>query len=78
MGPDGIGALLRVARHGAQFALSVNSKHFQSAGFAETLARLHQVGKIQKLRLPETRIYGDLAAGPHQDDTALIALFEKT
>lgn len=77
LGPDAIGALLRVARHGAQFALSVNARHFQTAGFAAAFNRLAQDGDISNLTLPEVRIYGDLAAGPHKDDTALIVLFEK-
>jgi len=77
VGPDAIDALLRVARPGAQFALSVNSRHYRSAGFAETFETLMTSGTISKLTLPEVRIYGDLAAGPHKDDTALIALFEK-
>jgi ubiquinone/menaquinone biosynthesis C-methylase UbiE len=78
VGPDAIDALLRVARIGAQFALSVNAKHYQSAGFAQAFDTLSQSGKISKLTLPEVQIYGDLADGPHKQDTALIALFEKS
>ena len=33
---------------------------------------------MEHLALTTVRIYGDLAAGPNKDDTALIALFEKT
>lgn len=77
VGPDAIDALLRIARPGAQFALSINTRHFETAGFATRFHELEQ-GRIQCLTLPETRIYGDLASGPHKDDTALIALFEKT
>ena len=76
VGPDAIDALLRVARHGAQFALSINAQHYDSAGFADKLRTLED-GKITHLSLPEVRIYGDLAAGLHKDDIALIALFEK-
>lgn len=78
VGPDTIDALLRVATPHAQFALSVNSEHYQSAGFAQTFDRLLQNGKISKLTLPKVRIYGDQATGPHKQDTALIALFRKT
>ena len=34
--------------------------------------------QIINLSLPEVRIYGDLAAGPNKDDTAYVALFERT
>lgn len=78
VGPGAIGALLRVARHGAQFALSINSRHYQSAGFTQMFETLSHSGKISKLTLPEVRIYGDLADGPHKQDTALIAIFEKS
>ncbi len=77
VGPDAIPALLRVARHGAQFALSINAQHFETAGFADRFQDLEN-GEILNLRLLETRIYGDLAAGSHKDDMALIALFEKS
>jgi predicted TPR repeat methyltransferase len=77
VGPKALHALLRVARHGAQFALSVNATHYQSAGFAKAFEALEQSGAISGLTLPEVRIYGASATGPHKDDTALIALFEK-
>lgn len=76
VGPDGIDALLRVARHGAQFALSVNRRHFDSMGFADRIEALRTQHLIHNLRLPEVRIYGDMASGEHKDDTAVIVLFE--
>ncbi len=76
LGPEVLPALLRVARPGAQFALSINAKHYSEHGFADALHQLAQ-GKIEHLTLSEVRIYGDLAAGPNKDDTALIALFER-
>ncbi|MEY8829092.1 class I SAM-dependent methyltransferase [Sedimentitalea sp. XS_ASV28] len=76
VGPDAIDALLPVARHGAQFALSINAKHYECAGFAAKLAKLAET-RIQALSLKETRIYGDLATGEHRDDIALIAVFCK-
>ncbi|KUJ78137.1 methyltransferase [Ruegeria marisrubri] len=76
LGPEVLPALLRVARHGAQFALSINSQHYEAKGFASALRELEK-GKIENLQLKEVRIYGDLAAGPNKDDTAYIALFEK-
>lgn len=77
LGPEVLPALLRVARHGAQFALSINSQHYETKGFASALRELEK-DKIENLQLKEVRIYGDLAAGPNKDDTALIALFEKS
>lgn len=77
LGPDVLPALLRVARHGAQFALSINAKHFEALGFADALRELER-GKIENLHLPEVPIYGDLAIGPNKDDIAFIALFEKS
>ncbi|WP_299085669.1 class I SAM-dependent methyltransferase [uncultured Ruegeria sp.] len=76
LGPDVLPALLRVARPGAQFALSVNAHHFETLGFADALSTLAQ-NRIRNLTLPTTRIYGDLAAGANKDDTAFIALFER-
>ena len=78
LGPESLSALLRVARTGAQFALSINAKHFEALGFAAALDRLLAEARIENLTLPQVRIYGDLAAGPNKDDTALIALFEKS
>nr|WP_321250196.1 class I SAM-dependent methyltransferase [uncultured Ruegeria sp.] len=76
LGPDVLPALLRIARAGAQFALSINARHFEKLGFAETLRELEQ-DQIRNLTLTEVRIYGDLAAGYNKDDTAFIALFER-
>jgi len=76
VGPDALGALLRVARHGAQFALSIHSRHYEAKGFAKAFDIL-QSDRIENFSLLETRIYGDLAVGQHKDDVALIALFEK-
>ncbi len=76
VGPEVIDGLLRIARHGAQFALSINTKHFETMGFAaffDDLAR----GRIASLSLPEVAIYGPRGEGPHRHDTARIALFEK-
>lgn len=76
VGPDAIDSLIRIARRGAVFALSVNARHFDVAGFSRKFDTLEN-GIIQSLKLEETRIYGDLASGEHKNDTALIAVFEK-
>lgn len=77
IGPEALPALLRVARPGAQFALSINARHYKSDGFPEAFDRLLRGQWIRKLSLPEARIYTDAAKGPHKDDKALIALFQK-
>lgn len=77
LGPEALPALLRIARPGAQFALSINARHYEALGFADALQQL-QKDQIENLVLPTVRIYGDLAAGPNKDDLALIALFEKS
>jgi SAM-dependent methyltransferase len=77
VGPDGVDHLLRAARHGAQFALSVNAAHYAEQGFEAAFARLVTARAIQKLSLVEVPIYGDLASGPHKDDTAFVVLFER-
>ncbi|MEX0279535.1 MAG: class I SAM-dependent methyltransferase [Ruegeria sp.] len=76
LGPEVLPALLRIARHGAQFALSINAKHYAEHGFAAALQDMSK-GQIENLTLTKVRIYGDLAAGPNKDDTAFIALFER-
>lgn len=75
VGPDGIDPLLRVAKAAAIFALSINTRHYESAGFAAKFAELK--GRITGLELIETRIYGPNADGPHKADTAYVALFKK-
>lgn len=77
VGPNAIQGLLRIARPGAQFALSINAMHYEKAGFRAAFDSL-QRGQITNLSLSETRIYGDLASGDHKDDIALIAVFEKS
>jgi len=77
VGPEVFDELLRVARPGTQFALSINAAHFAEQGFAAKFDSLSE-SRILNLRLPEVRIYGDQASGAHKDDIALVALFEKS
>lgn len=76
LGPEVLPALLRVARPGAQFALSINTKHFEVSRFAHALQNMER-SQIINLKLPKVRIYGHQSAGPNKDDTAYIALFKK-
>lgn len=75
VGPEALDELLRVARVGAQFAISINAAHFVAQGFEAKLAALGD--RIGDLQLPEVRIYGPGAQDAHKDDTALIATFQK-
>lgn len=76
VGPKALNALLRVARHGAQFAISINATHYETMGF-DTVLKGFEGTQIHNLTLTKVRIYGDLAVGPNKDDQAIIALFEK-
>lgn len=70
LGPGALPELLRLARPGAAFALSVNAVHFGAAGFGAAFAALGVPG----LRLDEVPIYG---AGGDGADRAFIATFRK-
>ena len=75
VGPDAIENLLPVAAPGAVFALSINCKHYESAGFAAKLKALE--GQIEGLELRDVPIYGPAATGENKDDRAFIAVFRK-
>jgi predicted TPR repeat methyltransferase len=75
VGPEAIDELLRVAAPGARFALSINAKHYEKAGFKAKLDSIQ--GRITGFALPEAAIYGENAAGDHASDTAFVALFRK-
>ncbi|WP_411351764.1 class I SAM-dependent DNA methyltransferase [Leisingera aquaemixtae] len=77
LGPEVLPALLRVAAPDAWFALSVNAKFYEKAGFADAFDRLLSGQWIRNLTLPEVQIYGLGATGAHKNDTALITLFQK-
>ena len=75
VGPDAITELLRVARPQALFALSINAKHYESAGFQ---AKFNALGSdITDLTRNDVPIYGPKARGAHRDDRAYVALFRK-
>jgi len=76
VGPDEIDPLLAVAQSGALFALSINAKHYESAGFAANFALLEP--EIAGLTLNDVAIYGPKATGDHSKDRAFIAVFRKT
>ncbi len=75
VGPDGLDELLRIAKHGALFVLTIHERHFESAGFAAKLESLR--GEIKGLIKPKVRAYGDGAEGEHALDEVHLAQFVK-
>jgi SAM-dependent methyltransferase len=75
VGPEAFDELLRVARPGALFVVSINSDAFVKRGFGPALEALGS--RIAGLRYREVRNYGDAADPDHRADTAQIASFRK-
>ena len=75
VGPDALDELLRFARKGAVFVLSINAAHFEARGFAAKFAALEPV--IDRVEHRVVNIYGPGAEAAHQDDQAHIAVFWK-
>lgn len=73
VGPDALDELIRVARPGAQFVITIHERHFQSMGFAAKLNAL--ASQIQGLSLPKVPAYGEDAQGQHKDDCVHLAQF---
>lgn len=75
VGPDALDELLRVARPGATFVLSINAEHFEARGFAAKFETLKE--QIAGLEHRVINIYGPKADAEHKDDLAHIAVFLK-
>ena len=75
VGPDALDELLRVARPGAQFVLSINATHFEARGFAAKFAALEP--HISHLTHQLADIYGPGADEAHKQDQAQITTFLK-
>jgi predicted TPR repeat methyltransferase len=75
VGPGALPELLRIARPGAVFALSINAEHYEALAFGPAFRALE--AQISDLRLPEVKIYGAAATGPHALDLGRVALFRK-
>lgn len=73
VGPEGIVALFDAANPQALFVISVNAKHFESAGFAAMLDA--QKARIKGLTLKDVRIYDDRAEKAHRNDLARLLIF---
>ena len=75
VGPAALDELLRVARKGAVFVLSINAEHFTARGFADKFAALEPVLEGLEHRIVD--IYGAGADAAHRNDKAHIAVFTK-
>lgn len=75
VGPDALDELLRIARPGALFVLSINAEHFNARGFAAKFDALGPMITDVEHRIVD--IYGAAADRDHQDDKAHIAVFSK-
>ena len=70
VGPSALDELLRIAKPGALFCISINSAHFVSAGFEKKFQELDE--KITQLDLVPVQIY---FGGEHTDGQGIIAIF---
>jgi predicted TPR repeat methyltransferase len=75
VGPDALDELLRVAKAGAWFVLSVNAEHFEARGFAAKFEALD--GQIEGFEQRAVEIYGAGADEAHADDLAHVVVFQK-
>ncbi|QFT58069.1 biotin biosynthesis protein BioC [Sulfitobacter sp. THAF37] len=75
VGPDALDEVIRIARPGALFVLTINAEHFEARGFAAKFRALAPM--VAELEHREVNIYGSKAAAPHRDDRAQIAIFRK-
>lgn len=73
LGPEVLAELVRIARPGALFVLSVHTRHFDQADFAGAFAALDAT--ITPPDLTAVAIYGEGADPAHRDDRAHLAVF---
>lgn len=75
VGPAALDELLRVAKSGALYVLSINAEYYVGMGFE---AKFQEISSsIAGLTLHETAIYSNKRHDAHADDKALIAVFRK-
>lgn len=77
VGSEVLPELMRIARPGALFAIGINPKAFDEAGFGSAFAELVADGWITPLEFHRVRIY-EREDHEHGRDTALIARFRRT
>jgi predicted TPR repeat methyltransferase len=76
LGPSVLASLLDIARPSALFVIGVNSAHYQSLGFKDTLDDLRAGGQISDVVLREMPIYSG-AAHEHSADRASVLIWRK-
>ncbi len=74
VGPAGLDTIMRVTQPGGWIAISINSEHYKSQGFAEKFAGLEP--HITQLTLTPVPIY-QASEGAHASDTAMLARWQK-
>lgn len=73
VGPDALDELLRIAKPGALFVLSINTEHFKARGFEAKFEAL--ADRIRDFGLDEVRNFGDRAPQDHRHDLGNIVSF---
>ncbi len=76
VGPACLPELMRIARQGAVFALSINAQAFDEARFGSAFAGLVADGTISPVRFRRAPIY-EGAMHEHANDAMLVALFRR-
>ncbi|MEM9582219.1 MAG: methyltransferase domain-containing protein [Pseudomonadota bacterium] len=76
IGPDALEELLRIAKPGAVFALTINAQHYAEKGFEAKLTSVSS--QIEGLTLLETAIYDEQRMDAHRADKALIVTLTKS
>jgi SAM-dependent methyltransferase len=77
VGPACLPELMRIARPGAVFALTINAQVFDAAGFGSAFAGLVAAGAITPVRFRRAPIY-EGASHEHAADTMLVAIFRRS
>ena len=75
VGPDALDELLRLAKSGALFVLSINAEHFESRGFARKFESFGN--RINGFSASTDPIYGASALASHKKDMAFMTSFTK-
>ena len=76
VGAAALDELLRIAKPGALFCISINSAYFGPAGFEAAFKRL--ASRIEDLELRPVKFYLEGAIGPHAKDHGVVVLFRKS
>jgi predicted TPR repeat methyltransferase len=76
VGPACLPELMRIARPGGVFALSINAQVFDAAGFGSAFAELVADAAITPIRFRRAPIY-EGATHEHAGDTMLVAVFRR-